>query len=72
MSKVTKKKRRRKMSRGGGKKYFTKEHEDAIVQYALSDDRAVKTKLYVEVPCTIRYKRRVRSTEIMNTPNKKQ
>ena len=50
MSKVTtKKKKRRKMSRGGGKKYFTKDHEDAIVQYALSDDRAVKTKLYVEL-----------------------
>ena len=45
MSKVTKKKRRRKMSRGGGKKYFTKDHEDAIVQYALSDDRAVKDKI---------------------------
>ena len=50
MSKVTtKKKKRRKMSRGGGKKYFTKDHEDAIVKYALSDDRAEKTKLYVEL-----------------------
>tara|TARA_R100000664_G_scaffold17389_1_gene26320 strand:- start:22188 stop:22877 length:690 start_codon:yes stop_codon:yes gene_type:complete len=26
--------------------YFTKIHEEAIIQYALSDDNAVKTKLY--------------------------
>jgi DNA-directed RNA polymerase specialized sigma subunit len=44
-----KKKRRRRVSRGGGKKYFTKVHEDAIVQYALSDSREEKTKLYVEI-----------------------
>jgi len=37
------------MSRGGGKKYFTKEHEDAIVKYASSDSLEEKTKLYVEL-----------------------
>ena len=28
--------------------YFTQVHEDAIIKYALSTDRAVRTKLYVE------------------------
>ena len=27
--------------------YFTKVHENAIVQYAISDDRAVRTQLYI-------------------------
>ena len=50
MSKTTKKKAtRRRMSRGGGKAYFTKVHEDAIVQYALSNSREEKTKLYVDL-----------------------
>ena len=50
MSKATKKKtKRRRMSRGGGKAYFTKDHENAIVQYASSDSREEKTKLYVEL-----------------------
>ena len=31
------------------KLYFTKVHEDAIVRYAISDDKAEKTKLYVEL-----------------------
>ena len=46
---IKKKKKRRRVSRGGGKKYFTKVHEDAIVQYALSDSREEKTKLYVDI-----------------------
>ena len=29
--------------------YFTKEHENAIVQYALTDDRKVRTELYIEL-----------------------
>jgi len=29
--------------------YFTKEHENAIVQYALTDDRKVRTQLYIEL-----------------------
>ena len=37
------------MSRGGGKAYFTKDHENAIVQYASSDSREEKTKLYVDL-----------------------
>ena len=28
--------------------YFTQVHEDAIIKYALSTDRAVRTKLYIE------------------------
>ena len=27
--------------------YFTKVHENAIVQYAISDDREVRTQLYI-------------------------
>ena len=29
-----------------GKKYFTKEHEDAIVRYCISEDREEKKILY--------------------------
>ena len=29
--------------------YFTKEHENAILQYALTDDRKVRTELYIEL-----------------------
>ena len=29
--------------------YFTQVHEDAIIKYALSTDRAVRTKLYIEL-----------------------
>ena len=32
-----------------GKLYFTKVHEDAIVQYSSTDDREEKTKLYVDL-----------------------
>ena len=28
--------------------YFTQDHEDAIIKYALSSDRAIRTKLYIE------------------------
>jgi len=28
--------------------YFTQDHEDAIIKYALSSDKSVRTKLYVE------------------------
>lgn len=28
--------------------YFTQDHEDAIIKYALSNDKAVRTRLYVE------------------------
>lgn len=28
--------------------YFTQDHEDAIIKYALSNDRALRTKLYIE------------------------
>jgi DNA-directed RNA polymerase specialized sigma subunit len=36
---------RRKKS---GKHYFTKDHENAIIQYVASDDQAERTKLYIE------------------------
>jgi len=39
-----KKTRRRKKSN----RYFTKVHENAIIEYALTDSRAVRTELYVE------------------------
>lgn len=29
--------------------YFTQEHEDAIIKYALSTDKAIRTKLYVDL-----------------------
>ena len=28
--------------------YFTQDHEDAIIKYALSSDKAIRTKLYIE------------------------
>lgn len=28
--------------------YFTQDHEDAIIKYALSNDKAIRTKLYIE------------------------
>lgn len=28
--------------------YFTQEHEDAIIKYAMSNDRVLRTKLYIE------------------------
>ena len=33
--------------------YFTKVHEDAIIKYAITDDRGIRTELYVELigPC---------------------
>jgi DNA-directed RNA polymerase specialized sigma subunit len=41
------------MSKGGrrkksGKHYFTKDHENAIIQYVASDDQAERTRLYIE------------------------
>jgi DNA-directed RNA polymerase specialized sigma subunit len=30
------------------KMYFTQEHEEAIIKYALTDDREIRTELYVE------------------------
>ena len=41
------------MSNGGrrkksGKHYFTKDHENAIIQYVASDDQEERTKLYIE------------------------
>jgi hypothetical protein len=41
------KRRRRSRSRSPKKMYFTQEHEDAIVKYALTKDRAIRTELYV-------------------------
>ena len=40
-----KKKRRAKKSNN----YFTKVHEEAIINYAITDDRGVRTELYVEL-----------------------
>tara|TARA_B100001123_G_scaffold334958_1_gene378425 strand:+ start:703 stop:1383 length:681 start_codon:yes stop_codon:yes gene_type:complete len=37
------------MPKKKGKLYFTKVHEDAIIQYSSTDDREEKTKLYVEL-----------------------
>jgi hypothetical protein len=39
----TRKKKTRK-----GNKYFTKEHEKAIIEYALKKDRKIRTELYVQ------------------------
>jgi hypothetical protein len=41
--------RRRRRRRGTGRKYFTKDHEDAILEYVATDDIAVRTKLYVNL-----------------------
>ena len=35
-------------SKKSNRYYFTKEHEDAIVQYASTKDRELRTKLYIE------------------------
>ena len=40
-------KTRRKKARKGNK-YFTKEHEKAIIEYALKKDRKIRTELYVQ------------------------
>ncbi len=46
--KTTPVKKRRRRSRSK-RLYFTKVHETAIVQYSLTDDHKLKTKLYVEL-----------------------
>ena len=38
----------RKKRKKSNRYYFTKEHEDAIVQYASTKDRDLRTKLYIE------------------------
>ncbi len=38
----------RKKSKKSNRYYFTKDHEDAIVKYASTKDREVRTKLYIE------------------------
>tara|TARA_Y100000034_G_scaffold94713_1_gene114833 strand:+ start:804 stop:1499 length:696 start_codon:yes stop_codon:yes gene_type:complete len=38
----------KKARKKAGKHYFTKDHENAIIQYVASDDIKVRTKLYVE------------------------
>ena len=40
-----KKKRRAKKTNN----YFTKVHEDAIIKYAITDDRGIRTELYIEL-----------------------
>lgn len=42
------KKKRRRRRRGSGKHYFRQEHEDAIVAYAQTTDRAERERLYRE------------------------
>ena len=42
---MTQKKTRRRRRKND---YFTKVHEDAIVKYASTDDKALRTKLYIE------------------------
>lgn len=44
-----KKKVRRRRRRSGGKHYFRQEHEDAIVAYSKTTDRAEREKLYREL-----------------------
>ena len=34
--------------RKAGKHYFTKDHENAIIQYVATEDQRVRTELYVE------------------------
>jgi hypothetical protein len=41
-------KQRKKRSRSKKNHYFTKVHEDAIVKYALTEDRELRSKLYEE------------------------
>lgn len=43
---TTKKKTRAKRKKNN---YFTKVHENAIIEYALTDSRAVRTELYIEL-----------------------
>ena len=43
MKKPKRKRRPRKKN-----EYFTKVHERAVIEYALSDDKAVRTRLYIE------------------------
>jgi len=38
----------RKKNKKSNRYYFTKDHEDAIVQYASTKDRELRTKLYIE------------------------
>ena len=42
MTKIVKKRRKRTKNN-----YFTKVHEDAIIQYASTDDRGIRTHLYI-------------------------
>ena len=44
MTQQTTPKKRRKKKKNN---YFTKDHEDAIIKYALSDSKAIKTELYI-------------------------
>ena len=44
MSQTTKPKKKRKKNN-----YFTKVHENAIVSYALTDDKIIRTELYIEL-----------------------
>ena len=47
MTQNQKKTRKRKSPRKNN--YFTKIHEDAIIKYAITDDRGIRTELYVEL-----------------------
>ena len=42
-------KKRRRRRRGSGRLYFTQVHEDAIVAYCATTDRAVREQLYREL-----------------------
>ena len=44
MSQTTKPKKKRKKNN-----YFTKVHENAIISYALTDDKIIRTELYIEL-----------------------
>jgi len=44
MKKVTKKRRSKKSNQ-----YFTKVHEEAIINYAITDDRSIRTELYIQL-----------------------
>jgi len=45
MTMIQKKRKRRPRKTN---KYFTKVHEDAIIKYAITDSRAIRTELYIE------------------------
>jgi len=47
MTMITKKPKRKRRPRKKNE-YFTKVHERAVIEYALSDDKAVRTRLYIE------------------------